>query len=296
MRLITRPSLSGVTCATFITLMENIEQVIFANPHDIEDRSVEVKKGDVIANLPYHPAVDMWFDNHDRAEEAPDAMPNIKGKRGVSSSTARLVYEYYDSPLLKKFEDLLEATDKISKADLALDEVVNPTGWVLLSFTLDPFMGLANFHGFANTIIAALKNGQNVQQILDMPDVKGRVNRYKLDAEDFKQDLEGISRLEDNVIISDYREAEILATGNRFVGFSLHPEGNVQVVVTIDSKNDQTRIRMGKSIFNRTCTVHLGHLAAEFGGGGLEGAAGFSISHSGADAKIANLIDRLKGK
>lgn len=146
MRLITRPSLSGVTCATFITLMENIEQVIFANPHDIEDRSVEVKRGDAIANLPYHPAVELWFDNHDRAEEAPDAMPGIKGKRGVSNSTARLVYEYYDSPLLKKFEELLNATDKVSKAKLTLDEVRNPSDWVLLSFCLDPFMGLADFH------------------------------------------------------------------------------------------------------------------------------------------------------
>jgi len=169
MRLITRPSLSGVTCATFITLMENIEQVIFANPHDIEDRSVEVKKGDVIANLPYHPAVSIWFDNHDRAEDAPDAMPHIKGKRGLSASTARLVYEYYDSPRLKRFEELLAATDQISSADLVLEQVINPQGWVLLSFTLDPFMGLANFHGFANAIIAGLKNGQTSMQILDMP-------------------------------------------------------------------------------------------------------------------------------
>ncbi len=295
MRLITRPSLSGVACATFITSMENIEQVIFANPHDIEDRSVEVKKGDVIANLPYHPVVEMWFDNHDKAEEAPDAMPNVKGKRGVSRSTARLVYEYYNSPLLTKFDDLLAATDKISSAELSLDEVVNPTGWVLLSFTLDPFMGLANFHGFANTIIASLKNGQTVEQILDMPDVKGRVNRYKLDAEDFKQDLAGISKLEENVIISDYRGSEILATGNRFVGFSLYPEGNVQIVITTDSKNDETRIRIGKSIFNHSCKVHLGHLASEFGGGGLDGAAGFSLAHADADNKVELLIDRLKG-
>jgi len=276
--------------------MENIEQVIIVNPHDIEDRSVEVKKGDVIANLPYHPAVDMWFDNHNRAEEAPEAMPNIKGKRGVSSSTARLVYEYYNSPLLKKFGELLTATDKVSTATLSLDEVINPEEWVLLSFTLDPFMGLANFHGFANTIIAALKNGQTIQQILEMPDVKGRVNRYKLDAEDFREELSRITRLQDNVIISDYRVGEVMATGNRFVGSSLHPEGNVEVVITHDSKNNQTRVRMGKSIFTRTCIMHLGHLAAEFGGGGLDGAAGFSTPNQGADEKIELLVDRLRGK
>ena len=63
----------------------------------------------------------------------------------------------------------MAATDQISSADLVLEQVINPQGWVLLSFTLDPFMGLANFNGFANAIIAGLKNGQTSMQILDMP-------------------------------------------------------------------------------------------------------------------------------
>lgn len=95
------------------------------------------------------------------------------------------------------------------------------------------------------------------------------------------------------MIVSDYRGAEILATGNRFIGFSLFPDGNVQVVITRDSKKDQIRVRMGKSIFNHSCKVHLGHLAAEFGGGGLDGSAGFSLPKEDSVAKINLLIERL---
>ena len=294
MRLITRPNLDGVTCAVFITQMEPIEQVVFAHPKDIEDGSVEVKPEDVIANLPYHENVSLWFDHHDKAELALETMVDVKGKRGSAPSTARLVYEYYNSPRLKKFESLLSENDRIDSADLSLDDVTNPKQWVLLSFTLDPYMGLADYHGFANAIIAAIRHGSPIEQILEIPEVKGRVNRYRMDADDFKNELIKISRLDGNVIITDSRDVEMMPTGNRFLAFALFPKGNVQIVLTIHKAKSKTRVRLGKSIFNRTCKLHLGRLAAEYGGGGLDGAAGCLLGNDIANTKIAEIIERLK--
>lgn len=294
MRLVTRADLDGVASAVLLTTVENVEQVVFANPKDIEDRTIEVKPGDAIANLPFHPNAGMWFDHHEKAEEQPIGMAKVKGKWGASLSSARLIFEYFDSPLLTKYEDMLRETDRIDSANLSIEDVLDPKGWVLLSFTLDPYMGLAAFHSYANIIISAIKSGSTIARILEIPEVKGRVGRFLLDADDFKEELKNATRLDGNVIVTDAREVDIMPTGNRFLAFALFPEGNVQLVLTKDHAKDQVRVRIGKSIFRHTCRIHLGHLAAEYGGGGLSGAAGFNLDTKDAEQKIADIIWRLK--
>jgi len=295
MRLITRPSLDGVMCAVFLGIVEKFEQVIYANPSDIEDGSQTVEKGDYIANLPYNPNAGAWFDHHELAEIVHDVMPSVKGSRGQASSSSRLVYEYYEEQRLKKFEPILTEVDRISTGDLTVDEVLNPERWVLLSFTLDPYLGLSGFHDYANVVVTALRQGLNIEQILDIPEVQGRIKRYRLDVEDFIDYLHQVSRVEDNVLVTDSRLSDLAPTGNRFLAFALYPDVNVQIVITKHSGKAKTRVRLGKSIFNRTCSIRLGNLAAEYGGGGLRGASGFLLDNATADATIAEIIVRLKG-
>ncbi len=294
MRLITRPSLDGVMCAVLLGIVEKPEQVIYANPADIEDGSFKIQPGDFIANLPYHSNAAAWFDHHDIAEALPDALPNLKGKRGKAPSAARLIYDYYADSRLFKFSDILIETDRISAGDLTIDEVFEPSAWTLLSFTLDPYMGLSGFNDYANIIVSGIRHGATIDQLLDTSEVKGRIQRYLLDTEDFVQSIKEISRVEGNVLISDARKLDIMPTGNRFLAFGLFPETNVQLAITKHSKKNKVRVRLGKSIFNRTCNIRLGNLAAEFGGGGLAGAAGFLLDPDGADEKIAKIIDLLK--
>jgi len=294
MRLITRPDLSGIACAVMITQEEHIEQVVSANPQDIEDGSIQVQPGDAIANLPHHPNAALWFDHHDKAEDEAEPTRNILGRRGAATSSARLINEYYNSPRLRRFESMLQAVDKLARADLSIDDVLHPQGWVLLSFILDPFMGLSNFQGFANGIIASIRSGTPIEQILDMDEVKGRVTRYMLDTDDFVAELRAVSRLEDGVLISDFRQHGVLAAGNRFLAFAIYPQSRVQIVWTIDSKRNRVRVRLGKSIFDKSCRVHLGKLAAAYGGGGLNGAAGCSFAPDEADAKVAEITEKLK--
>jgi len=294
MNLITRTDLDGVTCAVFITTMENIAQVVYAEPNDIDDGSVRVYRGDAIANLPFHLNAALWFDQHDKAEERPDSHPSIRGKRGVAPSTARLVYEFYNSPQLKRHEPLLKEVDRVDSASLTREDVFDPREWILLAFTLDPFMGLKAFHDCANAVVAAIKGGAPIEQILEIPEVKGRVNRYLADAKDFREELERATNLTGNVIVTNFRNVEVLPSGNRFLAFTMHPEGNVQVVLTDDKERGKVRVRIGKSLFNKSCRVHLGKLTAEFGGGGLSGAAGCLLDPSVADAKLAEIVGRLQ--
>jgi len=294
MRLVTRADLDGVVCAVFITQMEEIEQVVYAQPQDIEDGSVAIKLGDAIANLSYHPSAGLWFDHHDRAEDTGNIHPNTRGKWGQAPSASSLVYQYYASPRLKKFEVLLAETDRFDSADLLIEEVLHPTGWILLGFTLDPYMGLAAFTGYANAVAAAIKLGSPVEQILDTPEVKARVDLYRRDAEEFKSEIQRLSKLDGKVLITDTRGEEFMPAGNRFIAFALFPEAAVQISLTHHSAKSKVRVRVAKSIFNRGCDIHLGKLMAEFGGGGLEGAAGCLLGHEEAEEKIARIIFRLK--
>lgn len=296
MRLITRANLDGIFCAVFITRMEKIDQVVFANPQDIGDGTVAIQKGDIIANLPFHPNAEYWFNNHVAASGRLTPKGEIKGLTGFAPSAARLVYNFYDSPRLAKYEPLLWENDRIDNANLTIDDVLRPKDLVLLSYTLDPFMGLSAFHGYAFGIMMAIQNGSPIQGILDTSDVKGRVNRYMMDVEDFKQEMTSISHLEENVIVTDFRLQEVMPSGNRFIAFALFPDGNVQIGLSLHKDQTELRIRLGKSIFNRTCRVHLGELAGEFGGGGLDGAAGISLPVNAPDLeqKIQAILKRLK--
>ena len=294
MNLITSSDLDGVTCAVFITAMEDIAQVVYTEPADIEAGSARINRGDAVANLPFHHNAALWFDQHDKAEDSPDAHPNIRGKRGYAASTARLVYEFYNSPQLKKFEPMLKEVDRLDSADLSREDVADPRDWVLLGFTLDPFMGLKAFHSYANALVAAIRGGAPIQTILESPEVKGRVSRYLADTKDFRAELQRATRLIGNVIVTDFRRAELLPVGNRFIAFLLYPEGNIQIVLTDDQERGKVRVRFGKSIFNKTCRTHLGKLAAGFGGGGLAGAAGCLLDPKTAETALTDIIKRLQ--
>ncbi len=295
MRLITRADLDGVVCAVLITQMEDIEQVVYAQPQDIEDGSVPVEMGDAIANLSYHHNAVLWFDHHDQAESIPAVNPRLKGKWGVAPSASRLVYEYYNSPRLEKFSALIDSTDKFDSGHLSINDVLDPKGWMLLGFTLDPFMGLAAFTGYANEIATAIKYGSPIEQILDATDVRARVQLYKRDADEFRTEIQRLSKLDGDLLITDTRNEDFLPAGNRFLAFAMFPDASLQLVLSHHSAKDKVRLRIAKSIFNRTSQIHLGRLLSEYGGGGLDGAAGCLLETDEADAKIPEIIGRLKG-
>lgn len=295
MRLITRANMDGLACGVLITTMEHIEQVVFTNPANIEDGTFYVKPGDAIANLPYHHKASFWFDHHEQSLARMEELSAVPGKRGAAPSTARLIYEYYNSPLLERFDEFLAETDRIDSAQLTMDEVLQPKGWVLLSCTLDPFNNLPTFHDYVNGLILSVKAGNSIEQIMEVTDVKSRINRYLLDAEDFQDELRRVSRVEENVIVTDFRQVELMPIGNRFLAFAMFPEGNVQVRIYPTDEDGGIRLRLGKSPFNRTCGATLGKLAEEYGGGGLDGAAGLTLKPDRAEETIREIIAKLKG-
>ncbi|MFC2072544.1 exopolyphosphatase [Chloroflexota bacterium] len=295
MRVITRGDMDGITSVVLLSLVEDVTEIVFAHPRDMQEGKIPVTENDIITNLPYAKGCGMWFDHHISEEEKIEDIGEFRGRLAVAPSTARVVYDYYKHPEFERFKDLLEATDRVDSANLTPEDVANPSGWVLLGLTLDPRSGLgAGFHEYFRWLVEYVKEVP-VEKVLQHPEVNKRCQQLLQEQEEFKKLLEEHSRQEGSVIITDLWGVKQMPAGNRFLVYAMYPEANVEVRIFPGLLNN-TVMAVGHSIFNRTCKVNLGKLMAEYGGGGHEGAATCQFSDEEADAKIAEIIERLKEK
>jgi hypothetical protein len=299
MRLITRADWDGLVCAVLLSKVEHIEAIQFAYPKDIQDGKVIIPENSVIANLPYHPNCVLWFDHHASEEElgAPmAAFSGIKGRFGMAPSAARLIYDYYGGEAkFPEYRDLLEATDRVDSAQLTMDDVTDPSGYVWLAYTVDPRSGLKDFElqMYFVMLIDWLKT-KPIDEILQIPEVKLMTERLKAEDQNFREALLQHSRLDGNVVITDFRGLPAVPPGNRFIVYTLFPPANVSARLYDGKDGLISTIALGHSIFNRTCNTNVGKLLAEYGGGGHKGAGTAQFPKAEAEEKFQEIIRRLK--
>ena len=82
MRLVTRADFDGLVCGALITKFENIDEYLFVEPKFMQDGLVEIRSGDIITNLPYHPNCTLWFDHHITNTTPSFSQPIMPGKGG----------------------------------------------------------------------------------------------------------------------------------------------------------------------------------------------------------------------
>ncbi len=294
MRLITRGDFDGLACAVLLTEMETIDSIRFAHPKDIQDGLMQVTEDDIIANLPYVAGCGIWFDHHISEEgKLPDVGP-FKGRYGQAPSAARLVYEYYDKPeKMKRFEEFLSEVDRMDSARLTVDDILAPKDWIQIAYTIDPRTNLGRFREYFLMMVDWIRQ-LDVSAILALPEVRDRTERVKAETEAFTESLKKHSHLDGNVIVTDFRSIEDPPVGNRFLIYTLFPEGNVSVRIATGKYGLMTMVAIGHSIFNRTCHADAGKLCAENGGGGHTGAGTCQLPSEEADEKIKAIIGHLK--
>jgi hypothetical protein len=236
----------------------------------------------------------MWFDHHVSEEAKLDEIGPFKGRFAVAPSAARVVYDYYRKPEFDRFKELLEATDRLDSARLTLDDVAHPKGWILLGYTLDPRTGLGpEFQKYFRWLVEYVKEVP-IEKILQHPEVKKRCERVLREQEEFKQLLRANSRLDGNVVITDFRNVQDPPVGNRFLIYTLYPQANVEVRIFWGKERRTVNVAVGHSIFNRTCSVSCGELCARYGGGGHFGAGTCQLDPARAEAQIAEIVSVLK--
>lgn len=295
MRLVTRGDLDGLTCAVLITDCEDIQEILLAHPQDISERRLFITSNDIIANLPYQPGCGKWFDHHLLTTALEHPPENFEGRYGLAPSAARVVYEYYVAahPEIKQHELLLSETDRLDAAQLTLEDVVDPKDYILLGYTLDPRTGLGAFQDYFQMLVDAIKS-MPIAEILKLPDVQLRIQKIRESDARFREITLAKSRLDGNVVLTDFRDVNPIPVGNRFIVYTLFPQANVSLRVHWGPSREHVACAVGHSIFNRTCRTAIGELMSYYGGGGHRGAGTCLLPAAEADALIDSIVATLK--
>jgi hypothetical protein len=295
MRLVTRGDMDGLTCAVLITSCETIGEILLVHPQDITGRRLAVTNEDILANLPYYHGCAKWFDHHLLTASNQKPPETFDGRYGLAPSAARMVYEYYlpANPGLTKYERLLAETDRLDSAHLNLDDVLDPKEYILLGYTLDPRTGLGVFRDYFIRLVEDLKK-KPIAEILAEPEVQERVKRIREQDEGFREVTVARSRLDGNVVFTDFRDLTPMPVGNRFIVYTLFPQANVSLRVHWGPSREHVAAAVGHSIFNRTSRTNVGELMSRFGGGGHKGAGTCLLPAATAEAQIAQMLAALK--
>ncbi|MDK2972399.1 MAG: hypothetical protein PWP23_2154 [Candidatus Sumerlaeota bacterium] len=300
MNIITRSDFDGLVGAMLLKQVEIVDQVRFAHPRDVQQDEYEVTPADIIVNLPYHPKCAMWFDHHSSERARPDLPQNYEGRCEIAPSCARVIVNHYGSKRFAQYADLLDAVDRVDSANLTVFDVADPQKWVLLGFLMDPRTGLGKYHDYAisnRQLMYALVDKMathSADEILSMYDVRQRVERYKEQQEAFKAMLEENSRIEGNLIVTDLRGKKDLPTGNRFLIYTLFQNANISMLIQDGRGGQNVAVAIGHSIFNRNSRTDVGKLCADYGSGGHRGAGTIQFTNEEADAKITEIIGRIR--
>jgi len=301
MRLITRSDFDGLACSALLLYLGIIDDWQFVHPKDIQDGLIKATDNDILANIPYVPGCKLWFDHHSSETERLGEDAYFEGVSCNAPSCARVIYEYYGGDAkLARFAEMIRYVDKVDSANLTLDEIANPSGWVLLGFIMDPRTGLGRFRDFTISNYDLMKKlasacaTNNIEEIMAMPDVKERQAVYFEQEELFLEMVQKVTRVDENILIADLRGVEPIYAGNRFLIYSVFPKQNISIWI-MDGKNKQNcAITIGYSVTNRSATVDIGSVVLKYGGGGHKQVGTCQVPYGDADKILAEIISKCK--
>ena len=300
-RLVTRSDFDGLVCAALLKELGLLDDILFVHPKDMQDGKIEVGAGDITTNLPYVPGVGLAFDHHAseaiRVEDSPANHIIVPG----AQSAARVVYDHYGGaerfPTIS--EAMMTAVDKADSARFSESEILDPRGWILMSFLMDPRTGLGRFREFRISNYQLMMQliddctRLTVEEILQTPDVGERVALYNEHSERAVEQIRRCSKVQGNVIVLDLRDEEVIHPTNRFMVYALYPEANISIHVLWGLKQQNTVFATGKSIINRSSQTHVGELMLGYGGGGHDAAGTCQVDNEDARSVLAELVAKI---
>lgn len=300
MRLVTRSDFDGLACGALLLEAGIIDSWKFAHPKDIQDGLLEIDENDCLANVPFVEGCGLWFDHHSSEHERLELEGKYKGESRICPSCARIIYEYYGGKeQFPQFDDLMEAVDKVDSGNLTIDEVMNPTGWILVGFLMDPRTGLGRWRQFSISNYQLMEKlmeacqTMTTEEILALPDVRERIEIYNEQTEKFKQMVSEHTRVDGNLIITDLRHVDPIYTGNRFMIYSMYPEQNISAWIVSGRGGQGCSAAVGYSILNKTADVNVGSLMLKYNGGGHKKVGTCQFSNETMDTELPKMLEEL---
>lgn len=297
-RLVTRSDFDGLVCAVLLKDLDLIDDILFVHPKDMQDGKIDITAKDITTNLPYVAGCHLAFDHHLSETVRNDS--NIANHiiDPNAPSAARVVYDYYGGK--ERFpdisEEMMDAVDKGDSAQFTEDEVLNPSGWVLLNFIMDARTGLGRFREFRISNYLLMMQlidyckSHTIEQILALEDVKERVDLYLEHDAKAQEQIKRCASVHGNLVLLDLLNEDIIYTTNRFVIYALYPDCNISLHKMWGLKQQNTVFAIGKSILNRTSNTNVGELCLQYGGGGHMNAGTCQIANDQAEQALADII------
>ncbi len=301
-RLLTRSDFDGLVCAILLKELGLLGSIEFVHPKDVQDGKIAVTDNDILTNLPYVPGCHLCFDHHPSEETRTKDLsgPNHILTAGADSA-ARVLYKYYGgrNTFPNVSEQMLAEVDKADSAKFAREDILNPRGWVLLSFLMDPRTGLGRFRDFRVSNYQLMMQlidycrAHTIEEILNLPDVRERIELYQEHHDRFVAQIRRCTKVHGSVAVLDLRPENIIYAGNRFMIYALYPECEISIHVIRGLKQMNTVLALGKSIFNRNSSAQIGNLLLTYGGGGHDAAGTCQLANESADQVLNELIDLI---
>lgn len=303
MRLVTRSDFDGLACAMMLKELGIIDNIKFVHPKDVQDGKIELCGNDITTNLPFDERVAKAFDHH-ASENTRLSGVDLENKLVIdehAKSAARVLYNYYGGKfkLSRISEELLTAVDKGDSADFTVEEILNPTGWILLHFLMDARTGLGRFHEFRISNYDLMMElidyclEHTIDEILELPDVKERVDLYMEQTELFKAQLSRIAKIDKDVVILDLRNEDVIYAGNRFMIYTMYPDAKISMHIAWGFQKRNTAVMIGKSIINKSSTIDIGDICLSYGGGGHANAGTCQLGNNEVDNLLPEILALL---
>ena len=223
-----------------------------------------------------------------------------KGESRICPSCARIIYEYYGGKeRFPQFDDLMEAVDKVDSGNLTIDEVMNPTGWILVGFLMDPRTGLGRWRQFSISNYQLMEKlmdacrTMTTEEILALSDVQERIEIYNEQTEKFKKMVSEHTKVDGNLIVTDLRHVDPIYTGNRFMIYSMYPEQNISAWIVSGRGGQGCSAAVGYSILNKTSDVNVGSLMLKYNGGGHKKVGTCQFSNENMDTELPKMLEEL---
>nr|WP_295082346.1 exopolyphosphatase [uncultured Roseateles sp.] len=300
-RLVTRSDFDGLVCAVLLNELKLIDDISFVHPKDMQDGKIAITPRDITTNLPYVAAAHLVFDHH-----ASETVRNT-GERlnhiivADAPSAARVVYQHYGGKTAfpRISEEMMDAVDKADSAQFTREEILDPKGWPLLNYLMDSRTGLGRFREFRISNYALMMDlikycaDHDIDEILDLPDVKERVDLYFEHERHAKEQLKRCGTVHGNLVVLDLRGEETIWAVNRFMIYAMYPRCNISIHLMWGVQKQNIVFATGKSILDRSSKTNIGELMLAYGGGGHHAAGTCQIDKDQAATVLQELIAKI---
>ncbi|MCX8197058.1 MAG: hypothetical protein N3G80_01945 [Candidatus Micrarchaeota archaeon] len=292
MRLYTHTDFDGVVSAVFLVEVEEIDEILFIDPANIQSGRVQITKFDILADLPYDKRCGMWFDHHE--SNKPKEGTKFAGLWKIAPSCAQVIYDWADNPYLDKYKELLSEVNKIDSGQVPLDEAKNPKGWFLLSNTLETSAPKKEDDDYRRHVIELIRKNPDIHSILSDERVAKRSQKVFSDLEILKDILLNNTKIIGKVAYSDLRQVENIPRGNNYFIYSLFPDVLASVRL-LPGEEDGVHIKIsaGHNVYGAKSNFNIGKAMKEMGGGGHFAVGGAKVRKEEAEKLAMDLIKKI---